>query len=204
MNIRPKLPQDFPKIVCLCGSTRFSDAFKEATLRETIAGNIVLSVGCDTKSDKDLLILGEVTQEAKDKLDELHKRKIDLADEILVLNVGGYVGMSTSNEIDYAIAYGKEVRWLEPNNSRSLTKEMLHFAVICDSEYEFNCFVEKNNVTNPIYIHKSGKTQYDIGCNIIGFVILGDHMISQDLYNRINRRIRSKFVIVDENQPECK
>jgi len=98
-----------PTIVCLCGSTRFMDAFRAANLRETLAGRIVLTVGCDTKSD-DMLGLGEST---KRMLDELHKRKIDLADEILVLNVGGYIGQSTRGEIDYAVANGKRVRWLE-------------------------------------------------------------------------------------------
>ena len=52
----------------------------------------------------------------KSKLDELHKRKIDLADEILVLNIGGYVGDSTESEIQYAKAHGKAIRWFEPGN----------------------------------------------------------------------------------------
>lgn len=105
----------FPKIVCLCGSTRFMDAFQEANLRETIAGNIVLSIGCNTKSDADLMMLGELTEEAKAALDTLHLRKIDLADEVLVLNVGGYIGSSTRNEIIYAMAEGKPIRYLEPD-----------------------------------------------------------------------------------------
>jgi hypothetical protein len=85
------------------------EAFQEANLRETLAGNIVLSVGCNTKSDNGL----NLTPEIKERLDELHKRKIDLADEILVLNVNGYVGDSTRSEIEYARAVGKRVRWLE-------------------------------------------------------------------------------------------
>jgi len=102
-----------PTIVCLCGSTRFIDAFRSANLRETIAGKIVLSIGCDTKSDTDLIALGELTEEAKAALDELHKRKIDLADEVLILNVGGYVGKSTLSEIIYADRLKKPLRWLE-------------------------------------------------------------------------------------------
>lgn len=98
-----------PIIVCLCGSTRFMPAFQEANLRETLAGRIVLSIGCDTKSDA---MLG-LEPDVKGKLDELHKRKIDLCDEILVLNVGGYVGSSTASEIAYAVQHGKYVRWLE-------------------------------------------------------------------------------------------
>ncbi len=73
-------------IVCLCGSTRFMEAWQKANLEETLAGRIVLSVGCNTKSDADLQRMGELSAEKKIELDELHKRKIDLADEILILN----------------------------------------------------------------------------------------------------------------------
>lgn len=125
MNIRKHLPGQFPRIVCLCGSTRFSEAFKEANLKETIAGNIVLSIGCDTKSDKDLIALGKLTKEAKDKLDDLHKRKIDLADEILVLNVDGYIGESTKSEIEYAQLNNKKIRYLSCCcSSMSLLKQL--------------------------------------------------------------------------------
>ena len=98
-----------PKIVCLCGSTRFTEAFQRANLEETLAGHIVLSIGCDFKSDEALGLSGN----EKILLDELHLRKIDLADEVLILNVGGYVGESTMNEIVYAIQRGKTVRFLE-------------------------------------------------------------------------------------------
>lgn len=106
-----------PKIVCLCGSTRFMDAFFEAGWRETLAGRIVLSVGVVKSSEADETgghgaeALGP---EVVARLDELHKRKIDLADEVLVLNVGGYIGESTRSEIVYAEAHGKPVRYLEP------------------------------------------------------------------------------------------
>jgi hypothetical protein len=102
-----------PKIVCLCGSTKFRDAFLEANKELTHQGNIVLTVGSlpdnrGTQSSED--IFGE---ELKQQLDQLHKRKIDLADEVLVLNVGGYIGSSTRGEIDYAVATGKPVSYLE-------------------------------------------------------------------------------------------
>lgn len=108
-----------PTIVCLCGSTRFGEAFREANLSETLAGRIVLSIGCNMQSDDE--IFGHLSetdlQGIKQRLDDLHLRKIDLADEILVLNVGGYVGESTSREVLYARAMGKRVRWLEPANT---------------------------------------------------------------------------------------
>ena len=103
-------------LVCLCGSTRFSEAFRLANLRETLAGRIVLTVGCDTKSDADLIAAQTMTEDVKANLDELHLDKIDLADEILVLNVGGYIGDSTRREVLHASARGKNIRWLEPSN----------------------------------------------------------------------------------------
>ncbi len=109
---------DRPTIVCLCGSTRFSKAFQEANLRETLDGKIVLSIGCDMRSDDE--IFGDMSEaelvEVKRKLDTLHLRKIDLADEVLILNVGGYIGSSTRNELQYAINTRKRVRFLEPRD----------------------------------------------------------------------------------------
>jgi hypothetical protein len=107
--------QSRPTIVCLCGSTKFRDAFMEANYRETMAGKIVLSVGFYLHSPQGGEKVG-CTDEQKIKLDELHKRKIDLADEILVLNVGGYIGASTSSEITYALAHNKTVKYLEKPN----------------------------------------------------------------------------------------
>ena len=104
-----------PTIVCLCGSTRFVKEFNDANLRETLKGKIVLSIGCNLRSDQEIfghLSEGDVAL-IKDRLDELHKRKIDLADEVLILNVGGYIGSSTRSELDYAIEHGKTIRYWE-------------------------------------------------------------------------------------------
>lgn len=103
-----------PKIVCLCGSTRFYDEFQKANYEETMAGHIVLSVGFYPHNQT--RAHGEdvgCTAEQKEALDQLHFRKIDLCDEVFVLNVGGYVGFSTGREIDYAKNAGKPVRYLE-------------------------------------------------------------------------------------------
>ena len=103
-----------PPIVCLCGSTRFKDAFDEATYQETMAGRIVLSVGflMHAVGNRHGQGIG-ATPEQKIALDELHKRKIDLADEVLVLNVGGYIGESTRSEIEYAESLAMPIRYLE-------------------------------------------------------------------------------------------
>lgn len=103
-----------PVIVCLCGSTRFYKEFQRANYEETMAGKIVLSVGFYLHSSK--AAHGETwgcTPEQKIRLDELHLRKIDIADEVLVLNVGGYIGQSTRRELEYARVNGKRVRFLE-------------------------------------------------------------------------------------------
>ena len=97
------------KVITLCGSTRFKEQFLEAQKRLTLAGNIVISVGLFGHSGDD-----EVWAEGtKEMLDDMHKRKIDMADEIFVINVGGYIGQSTRSEIDYAKRNGKTVKYLE-------------------------------------------------------------------------------------------
>lgn len=87
------------KVVTLCGSTRFKDAFVEVQKQLTLKGDIVISVGFFGHSGDD-----EVWKEdTKEMLDDMHKRKIDMADEIFVVNVGGYIGSSTLSEIEYLI-----------------------------------------------------------------------------------------------------
>lgn len=106
----------YPTIVCLCGSTRFGEAFAAANLRETLLGHIVLTVGCETHSDDNLFsqLSPEEQAATKRRLDALHLRKIDLADCVLVVSEGGYFGESTTREIRYALAQGKPVDFVEP------------------------------------------------------------------------------------------
>jgi hypothetical protein len=105
-----------PEIVCLCGSTRFYDAFQQANYDLTMAGKIVLTVGFYPHATAESGHGEGVGHDSAQKiaLDELHKRKIDLADRVLVLNVEGYIGKSTRDEIDYALAHQKTVELLEP------------------------------------------------------------------------------------------
>ena len=98
------------KIITLCGSTKFKDEFIAAQKRLTLEGNIVISVGLFGHSGDN-----EVwSKSTKPMLDDMHKRKIDLADEIFVINVGGYIGSSTNSEIEYALKTKKSVKYLEP------------------------------------------------------------------------------------------
>lgn len=94
-----------PEIVCICGSIRFVTEMREANRALTFAGVIVLAPG-----EADALI----DDEQKKALDALHLRKIDLADRVLVVNPGGYVGESTRREIAYARAAGKPVSFTDP------------------------------------------------------------------------------------------
>lgn len=103
-----------PRIVVICGSTRFMTEMNEADLRETKAGKIVVKPGCDMKSPHELWS-GPAAAEAealKARLDDLHRAKIRLADEVLV--AGDYIGDSTRAEIAYARSLGKPVRFTHP------------------------------------------------------------------------------------------
>ena len=106
-----------PPIVCLCGSTRFMDEFFAAGWQFTLDGYIVLSVGV-VKTSETLPDGGHggeaLGQDVAEMLDELHKRKIDLADVVYILNVKGYIGKSTRAEIDYAETQNKKIVYLEP------------------------------------------------------------------------------------------
>ena len=95
------------KVITLCGSTRFKEDFERVNKELTLAGNIVISVGCFGHA-------GDVfTDEQKVMLDDIHKRKIDMADAIYVINKDGYIGSSTRSEIQYATRLGKEIMFME-------------------------------------------------------------------------------------------
>lgn len=102
-----------PTIVCLCGSTRFYNEFQEANYQESMKGNIVITLGWYPDREN----VPEVTPDEKIKLDALHFKRIEMADEILVLNINGYIGDSTRREMSHAMKLGKTVRFAEePKN----------------------------------------------------------------------------------------
>lgn len=96
-----------PRVVALCGSTRFKAEFGWANRVLTLAGYIVVAPGVFGHADGI-----ELTDEQKAALDALHLRKIDMADEVIVVNPGGYIGDSTRAEIAYAKQVGKPVGYL--------------------------------------------------------------------------------------------
>ena len=101
------------KVVTLCGSTKFKKEFEEVNARLTIEGNVVISVGVFGHANNI-----QLTEEQKEELDKVHLQKIDMADEIFVVNVGGYIGSSTKNEIKYAKLQGIPVRYLEGEQNK--------------------------------------------------------------------------------------
>lgn len=101
-------PSARPEIVCICGSARFVDEMRAAIRELTLAGVIVVAPG---------EIDGPVSADDKAVLDAVHLRKIDLADRVLVVNPGGYVGESTAREIAYARGAGKPVSFTHPGES---------------------------------------------------------------------------------------
>ncbi len=104
------------KVITLCGSTRFKEEFLREQKRLTLEGNIVLSVGLFGHSgDNEVwenMDEGTLTK-TKAMLDDMHKRRIDMSDEIFVINKNGYIGESTKSEIEYAISTNKKVEFME-------------------------------------------------------------------------------------------
>lgn len=98
------------RVITLCGSTKFKDDFIREQKRLSLEGNIVISVGLFGHSGDDEVWNDNV----KEMLDDMHKRKIDMADEIFVINKNGYIGSSTKSEIEYALKNNKKVNYMEP------------------------------------------------------------------------------------------
>ena len=96
------------KIITLCGSTKYKDMFLKINEQLTLDGNIILMPGVFAHVDNI-----KITNEQKGNLDKLHKKKIDMSDEIFVINKDGYIGDSTKSEIEYAKKLGKSIKYLE-------------------------------------------------------------------------------------------
>lgn len=113
-----------PKIICICGSTRFADL--HAVMKwefEKTGEAICLMINClpawyvEQKGWEGHDHFCEQSGK-KEILDELHLRKIDIVDEVFIINKDGYIGESTRNEIEYAKKLGKPVFYLEPTKSK--------------------------------------------------------------------------------------
>ncbi len=101
------------KVITLCGSTKFKDDFLREQKRLTLEGNIILTVGLFGHSGDT-----EVWNDGvKEMMDDMHKRRIDMSDEIFVINKNGYIGSSTKSEIEYAVKAGKKVNYMEKSSN---------------------------------------------------------------------------------------
>ncbi|MDQ0901186.1 hypothetical protein [Paenibacillus sp. V4I7] len=94
------------RVITLCGSTKFKEQFEQANAYLTLQGNIVISVAFFEQSDG-----FKITEEQAELLGNMHFRKIDISDEIFVIDVDGYIGNSTRREIQYAEEKGKAIRY---------------------------------------------------------------------------------------------
>lgn len=95
-------------IITLCGSIKFKDEFIKVQEKLTLEGNIVFTPNFFNNIKKENMDL-----ETKKMLDKMHRQKIDMSDEIYVINPGGYIGESTKSEIEYAKSKGKNISYLE-------------------------------------------------------------------------------------------
>jgi len=103
-------------VITLCGSTKFKDEFINIQKELTLKGNIVISVGLFTHSDDNDIwktMDDSTLSKTKMMLDDMHRQKIDMADEIFVIIVSGYIGEATKGEIEYAKKLGKKISYLE-------------------------------------------------------------------------------------------
>lgn len=141
------------KVVCLCGSTKFKAAYERAALEESSLGHVVLSVSFYTHADG-----VSISQDQKDLLDAQHLVRISMADEVLVLNVGGYIGESTRNGIAFAKKLGKPIRYLETEEIQLSSLE-LHQEVRCLADYSGH---HMRNTINKFFIENKHKGRFQI------------------------------------------
>lgn len=99
------------KVITLCGSLKFKDEMMKKAIDLEFQGNCVLPVIFPLTDDKDAF-----SKEELEKLRDAHKKRIEISDAIYVVNVGGYIGESTTKEIEYAKSLGKEILYLENVN----------------------------------------------------------------------------------------
>lgn len=123
IDVKGRRIMNKPTIVCLCGSTKFKEEFIKANFTFTMEGKIVLSVGWFSHADK---LVYYPTEEEKKMLDELHCRKIDIADEVFIINFNKYIGKSTEAELIYAYMAKKKIKFLEHQFDRIQLHEFCH------------------------------------------------------------------------------
>jgi hypothetical protein len=112
-----------PPVAVICGSTRFMDVMADVDRALTWAGRIVVKPGCDMKNPHELWGDPAEAEAGKARLDDLHRAKIRLADEVYVVCPGAYIGDSTCDEIAYAHSLGKPVTYVQDGTLTPLATE---------------------------------------------------------------------------------
>lgn len=102
--------KDKYNIITLCGSIKFKTEFMKVQEELTLKGNIVFTPNFFSDMSNGINL------ENKKMLDKMHRQKIDLSDEVFIINVKGYIGESTKSEIEYAKTKGKKISYLENIN----------------------------------------------------------------------------------------
>ena len=97
------------KIICLCGSLRFKKTFGAIELMYVLRGYIVLTPCCMYVDAQRT----DTYMEHKEQFDKMHKAKIDIADEVYIINENGYIGESTMSELEYASSLKKKIIFME-------------------------------------------------------------------------------------------
>ena len=146
-------------IITLCGSTRFLKEFNMVSLELTLSDYIILSVGAFLHSDSDLK--DRITEKDKERLDALHKEKIEMSQSVVILNKNGYVGQSTTSEILHAISLRKDIYWLEPDKIPERLIGALYLPQYRPphswKELLENCIVYANKTTSFVVEHTEGQ-----------------------------------------------
>ncbi len=183
------------KVITLCGSTKFKDEFIKVQKDLTLQGYIVISVGLFGHSGDD-----EVwTEGTKEMLDDMHKRKIDMADEIFVVNVNGYIGSSTKSEIEYALSIGKKVNYLVPvETSLTEDEEILLIAKTIKPMYCKKTEAECELCTKACFVSCQAEIMYNAGCRVVPIAnqIINDfeksniQTVKEKYLNKQKRKIR--------------
>ena len=177
-------------IITLCGSIKFKDEFLKLQEKLTLDGNIVLTPNFFNNVKKE-----EINLETKKMLDEMHKQKIDMSDEIYVINFGGYIGESTKSEIEYAKTKDKKIAYIE---------DIKEIAIMEEKKEDTNCCHGFNNtLADAIEKIKSEKWKsiFIERLNDKTLSQIGNEMnLSRERINKIVDKILSEINIINEDK----
>lgn len=137
------------KVITLCGSTKFKETFENVQKDLTLQGNVIFSLDFFSKSDNI-----SITPDLEKLLFEIHLQKIDMSDEIFVINVDGYIGESTKKEIEYAKQKGKTVTYLEtPYKKRTKSHVLLFLIKLKNERKKIIAFSALGKISKQSYLN---------------------------------------------------